>query len=144
VTAPGGPDKFVRLPADDTEAVMGMNGQLGGFYKAEPGSYVERASTLDYVVGATAACLLGTFRRALTARGITLSADSLVAEAVGDVVVEDGVPQLKRIRVSYRLAVPADADREAIERAHSFHHRACAVSRSLAAAIDIGTELTLV
>jgi len=141
VRSAGGPDKHVSFAADGAEAVMGMSGGLAQFYGAEPGTYDPRASTLDYVVGATAACLTGTLRRALTARGIVVAADGLSARAVGDVVVDDGVPQLKRIVVSYRLVAPADADRTVIDRAHAVHHRACAVSRSLEAAIEIRTEL---
>lgn len=144
VRAPGGPDKHVRFAADGAEAIMGMSGSLADFYGAEPGTYTPRAATLDYVVGAATACLLGTFRRALAARGVTVGADELTAEGLGDVVVEDGVPQLKRIVVRYRLLAPGDADPDAIERAHAVHHRACAVSRSLEAAIDISTELQLV
>ena len=143
VRSAGGPDKHVRFEADGVEAVMGMSGGLGQFYGAQPGTYDPRASTLDYVVGATAACLTGTLRRALTARGVVLAPDGLSATAVGDVVVEDGVPQLKRILVSYRLTAPAGSDRAVIDRAHSVHHRACAVSRSLEAAIEIRTELEI-
>ncbi|MGH2860363.1 MAG: OsmC family protein [Solirubrobacteraceae bacterium] len=143
VQAIGGPDKHVSF-ATGEEAVMGMNGRLADFYGAEPGTFSPRASTLDFVVGATAACLLGTFRRALAARGVPASTEDLAADAAGDVVVIDGVPQLKRIIVHYRLTVPADADVVVIERAHQVHHRACAVSRSLESAIDIRTELELV
>jgi organic hydroperoxide reductase OsmC/OhrA len=143
VRSAGGPDKHVRFEADGVEAVMGMSGGLAQFYGAEPGTYDPRASTLDYVVGATAACLTGTLRRALAVRGVVVAADGLSARAVGDVVVEDGVPQLKRILVSYRLSAPAGADRAVIDRAHALHHRACAVSRSLEAAIEIRTELKL-
>jgi uncharacterized OsmC-like protein len=144
VRAHGGPDKQVRFAVDDVEATMGMSGTLGSFYGSEPGTYTEHASTLDYVVGATAACLLGTFRRALGARGITVTGEQLTAEAVGDVIVDGDVPILKRIVVSYTLSAPEGADLETIERAHSVHHRACAVSRSLESSIDIRTELELV
>lgn len=139
-----GRDKRVRFPIDGTAALMGLNGGLAEFYDAAPGSFAPHASTLDYVAGATGACLLGTFRRALTVRGIAVDEDALSAEVTGDVIVEDDVPQLKRITVRYRLRAPADADRTVIERAHSVHHKACAVSRSLEAAITITTELELV
>jgi organic hydroperoxide reductase OsmC/OhrA len=90
-----------------------------------------------------AACLLGTFRGALAVRGVDVGADALTAEAIGDVIVEHGVPLLKRVTVQYHLSVPPGADRSVIEHAHSVHHRACAVSRSLEAAIAITTELEL-
>ena len=144
VRSVGGPDKHVSFAADEAEAIMGMSGSLADFYGAEAGTFTPHASTLDYVVGATAGCLLGTFRRALAARKISVTADDLVADAVGDVVVQDGVPQLKRIVVRYRLKVAPKTDLDAVERAHAVHHRACAVSRSLEAAITISTELELV
>jgi organic hydroperoxide reductase OsmC/OhrA len=50
---------------------------------------------------------------------------------------------LKRIRVRYRLPVPPDG-REAAERAHSAHTRACPVARSIGGSVDIRTELELV
>ncbi len=144
VHAHGGPDKHVRFAADGGEATMGMSGSLGSFYGAEPGTYQERASTLDYVVGAAAACLLGTFRRALGARGVSVTGEELTAEATGDVVLDGDVPVLKRIVVRYTLRAPAGSDVTVIERAHSVHHRACAVSRSLEGSIEISTELELV
>jgi uncharacterized OsmC-like protein len=142
--APGGPDKHVRFAVDSSEAVMGMSGSLAEFYGAEAGTFTPRPSTLDYVVGALTGCLLGTFRRALAARDITVTGAELTAEGVGQVVIEAGVPVLRNVTVRYRLSAPADADRAVIERAHAVHHQACAVSRSLQAAIEISTELELV
>jgi organic hydroperoxide reductase OsmC/OhrA len=49
---------------------------------------------------------------------------------------------IKRIRVEYRLAVPADRLDDA-ERVHDIHARFCPVARSLAGAIDISTHLEL-
>lgn len=143
VRSPGGPDKHVSFAADEAVAVMGMSGSLADFYGAQAGTFTPHASTLDYVVGAVAGCLIGTFRRALVARKVTVGPDDLTADAVGDVVVEDGVPQLQRIVVRYRLNVSSESDLDAVDRAHAVHHRACAVSRSLEAAISISTELEL-
>ena len=50
---------------------------------------------------------------------------------------------IKRIKVNYRLAVPAERQAE-VERVHGFHARFCPVARSLAGAIDISTHLELV
>jgi organic hydroperoxide reductase OsmC/OhrA len=47
---------------------------------------------------------------------------------------------IKRIRVRYRLPVPADK-REAAERAHEAHPRSCPVARSIGGSINIATEL---
>lgn len=50
---------------------------------------------------------------------------------------------IKRIRVRYRLPVPADR-REVAERAHAAHQRGCPVARSIGGSIDIETELEIV
>ena len=50
---------------------------------------------------------------------------------------------IKRILVSYRLAIPQERHAEA-ERVHGFHARFCPVARSLQGAIDVRTELELV
>jgi uncharacterized OsmC-like protein len=58
--------------------------------------------------------------------------------------VEDGVLVIKRIHVRYVLTVDPDSDREKIERAFDHHMPRCPVYRSISAAIDCTTELTLV
>ena len=50
---------------------------------------------------------------------------------------------LRRIHVAYRL-VADEAQRETALRVHGFHHRFCPVYRSLAAAIEVTTEIELV
>jgi uncharacterized OsmC-like protein len=137
------PDKLVTLPTEDTAVPMGMHDELAGFYQAAPGSFTPHASTLDYVIGALGACLAGTFKRALGARGIMIDPADLQAEAVGDIVIDGDVPVIRRVEVRYVLAKTREEDREKIERAHAVHHRGCAVSRSLEAAIDITSTLRL-
>jgi uncharacterized OsmC-like protein len=136
------PDKLVTGPTESVAVPMGMHGELAEFYGAPPG-FTPHASTLDYVIGATGACLAGTFKRALAARGIVIAPENLKAEVEGVIVVDDGVPVIRRIEVSYELAGFDRSDVEKIERAHAVHHRACAVSRSLERAIDISTSLRL-
>lgn len=51
---------------------------------------------------------------------------------------------LKRIAVTYRLVVDADADRDAIDRVMRVHADACPVYRSLHPQIAITTALDLV
>jgi uncharacterized OsmC-like protein len=138
-----GPDKLVTLPSESAPAAMGMHDELAEFYGAQPGSFEPRASTLDYVVGALVACLAGTLRRALVARGIKLAPEDLQTTGVASIVVVDQVPTIRAVEVSYVLANTDPADREKIDRAHAVHHRACAVSRSLEAAINISTNLRL-
>lgn len=138
-----GPDKLVTLPLQDEPVAMGMHDELAVFYGAQDGSFVPHASTLDYVVGALTACLAGTFKRALLARGIALRTEDLAATGTGAIMVVDRVPTLRTVDVAYVLANTDPADREKIERAHAVHHQACAVSRSLEAAIAITTSLRL-
>jgi uncharacterized OsmC-like protein len=137
------PDKLVTAPTETRAVPMGMHDELAEFYGASPGSYTPHASTLDYVVGATGACLAGTFKRALAARGVTPAPEDLRVEAEGLIVIDDRVPVIRRIAVTYRLTNTAPGDRSVIERAHAVHHRACAVSRSLERAIEIVTSLEL-
>ncbi len=64
----------------------------------------------------------------------------LTAEVEGDVVVEEKVLVIRRIRVSYRLTVPEDK-REVAERVHGVHARFCPVARTLEGAVAIETRL---
>lgn len=56
---------------------------------------------------------------------------------------EDGVLVLKRVRVTYRLRIDPDADREKIRRAFEHHMPYCPVYRSIGAAVQITTALEL-
>ncbi|HZU16857.1 MAG TPA: OsmC family protein [Candidatus Dormibacteraeota bacterium] len=86
--------------------------------------------------------MTGTLAGALEARGIDAGDGRLVAEAEGEVVLEDRVLVIKRIRVRYRLSGCPEDKREAAERAHAFHARRCPVARSIGGSIGITTELT--
>ena len=138
-----GPNKLVSLPSERELVPMGMHDELAEHYKAVPGNFEPHASTLDYVVGAVGACLTGTFRRALVARGVQVSAGDLRAEAVGEIVVDGDVPIIRAIEVRYTLSGTGEDQLEKVDRAHAVHHRACAVSRSLERAIEISTVLNL-
>jgi len=78
---------------------------------------------------------------ALEARGIDAAEGKLTAEAEGEVVVDDKVLVIKRIRVRYRLSGCPDDKREAAERAHGLHAARCPVARSIGGSIEITTEL---
>jgi uncharacterized OsmC-like protein len=56
---------------------------------------------------------------------------------------EDGVLVLERVRVTYRLRIDPDADREKIRRAFEHHMPYCPVYRSIGAAVQITTALEL-
>lgn len=143
VAVTNSPDKLVTLPHSDTAVPMGMHDELADFYGAAPGSFTPHASTLDYVVGALTACLAGTFKRALGARGVTISPEALEVRGTGEIVKDGDVPVIRRVSVEYTLSGTSPDQRQAIERAHDVHHRGCAVSRSLEAAIEINTTLVL-
>jgi uncharacterized OsmC-like protein len=143
VTVTDGPDKLVALPCEPRPVVMGMHDELAEFFGAPDGSFTPHASTLDYVVGALAGCMAGTFKRALASRGIALSPADWDVTAVGTIVVCDRVPTLSSVEVAYVLSNTDSDDHEKIKRAHAVHHRACAVSRSLEAAINISSSLEL-
>jgi uncharacterized OsmC-like protein len=138
------PIRRARMEMTGDEVVFGTPGWQGEHYGFAPGSVEEHPGTLDYLVASVAGCLIGTFGGALKARGITSDGDALVADARGEVVVDpDKVLHLRRINVRYRLRAPEE-QREAAERAHAHHARYCPNARSVAAAIDIVTELDFV
>lgn len=64
-----------------------------------------------------------------------------MSEAEGEVVLEDRVLVIKRIRVRYLLAGCPDDKREAAERAHGFHAARCPVAKSISGSIEITTQL---
>jgi uncharacterized OsmC-like protein len=56
---------------------------------------------------------------------------------------EDGVLVLRRVRVTSRLRICPDADRDKIRRAFEHHMPYCPVYRSIGAAVQITTALEL-
>jgi len=132
--------KLVSLPAETQPVPMGMHGGIAAHYKLPEGSFTPRAATLDYLVGATAACLLGTLARALRVREINSDADHLHMDAVGEHEAEDGVAVLRRIHVTAHLRAPA-SQRETAERVFQVFASNCPMHRSIHKAIDITLEL---
>lgn len=133
------PDKLVSLPGEDGAVTMGMHDELASFYGPE--GEAPNPSTLDFVVGALTACLAGTFKRAILARGVAIEPEQLRTEGTGSIVLEDRVPVIEAVEVRYRIVGTEPGDRPQIERAHAVHHRGCAVSRSLQGAFDVSTSL---
>jgi uncharacterized OsmC-like protein len=119
---------------------MGVHGPIAAHYKIAAGTFTPRASTLDYIVGATAGCLVGTFDGALQARQIPTDEGRLTGDAVGDIEIEDGVLVIRRIRMTLHLRADA-AHRAAVDRLIPVYADKCPVYRSLCKAIDISTEL---
>ena len=124
---------------------FGTPGWQGEHYGFPPGTAEDNAGTLDFLVASVAGCLIGTFGGALKARGITSDGDALTADATGEVVVDpDKVLRLRRIHVVYHLRGASEDQREAAERAHKHHAQHCPNARSVAAAIEVTTELDMV
>jgi organic hydroperoxide reductase OsmC/OhrA len=140
VEAKSGGIKMIHLPSEKEPVPMGMHGPIAAHYKIPEGKYTPHASTLDYVVGATAGCLMGTLNRALQVRKIATDGDRLKAEAVGELEVEDGVLVIRRILMKVRLQAE-ESQRETAERTIEVYATGCPVYRSLYKAIDITTRL---
>lgn len=138
------PIRRATLQMTGDEVTFGTPGWQGEHYGFDPGQVEEHPGTLDYLVASVAGCLIGTMGGALRARGITSDGDTLVADALGEVVVDpDGVLRLRKIVVRYRLRAPEE-QRAAAERANAHHARHCPNARSVAGAIEIVTELDFV
>ena len=80
--------------------------------------------------------MVGTFGRALEARGIPSHPNRLSAEVEGDIVDEAGVMALRAIRIRYRVSLPPGKRKEA-ERVLRFHERGCPLANTLRGAVKI-------
>jgi uncharacterized OsmC-like protein len=141
--APGpGRTKLVAMPVDGT-VPMGMRGRVAEHYRVSVADFDPHATSLDYLVGATAACLTGTFSGLLNHAGQPTHDGALTADAVGTVVKERGVLRVAAIRVDYALALADGVDRDEVLRLHEIHPSRCPVARSVTAAIELSTTLDL-
>jgi uncharacterized OsmC-like protein len=123
--------------------LFGVHGAIARHYGTDPDKIAEpHATTLDYVVAATAGWLTGTFGGALEARKISASKGQLTAEVTGEIETEDNVLVIRRIHVVYHLIASAES-RDIAERVHRIHARFCPVYLSLHKAIKITTEYRL-
>ena len=132
--------KSVSLPQETDPFPMGIHGAIARHYKVPEGKFTPHAATLDYLVGSTAACLMGTLGRALTARQIPVDSGRLKADAVGEIESENGVLVVRRIHVVAHLQADV-SQREAAERVISVYASQCPMHQSVCKAIDITTEL---
>lgn len=137
----GGADKAVMLPAETGSMVMGVHSEIAAHLGVS--DHPPHASTMDFLVGATAACLAGTFGRALEARGITLPLECHQVEAEGEVRDFDGVLVVTRIVVTHRVHL-AREQHPVCERVLKVYDRACSMSRSLEGSVDIVSRLEFV
>ncbi len=132
--------KLVTLPLAAEPVRMGFHDELAAHAVLAEGAYPPTASTLDYLVAATAGCMTGVLSGALIARGIETDEGRLKVEAVGDVEAEDGILVLRRIHVVAHL-IADESHRVAAERAAAHFHENCPLYRSISAAIAITSEL---
>jgi uncharacterized OsmC-like protein len=132
----GGHSKIKRIAFENFPDVirMGVHNGFSKFFGIEPQEPLP--STLDYVVAAVSACLVGTLSGALAKREVSAGPDKLTAEARGQLEVVDGKLLLTRISVHYRLRVPKEK-RAAAERALQHHESFCPVSESVRRGITI-------
>jgi uncharacterized OsmC-like protein len=135
--------KRVMLPAESEPVTMGFHSELAAHFGLVEGTYTPNASTLDYLVGATAACMTGVLTVALRARGIGVEEGRLRVEATGDIELEDGILVLRRIRVVIHLQAD-ESERAAAERVAATYERQCPIYRSIRSAVDISSELDFV
>jgi uncharacterized OsmC-like protein len=134
-----GPDKLVSIPAEPTPIVMGAHGVIAQRLGAADG-HQPHATTLDYLVGAVAACLAGTFARAMRGRGVKLHDGCYECSARGEVRDCGGVLVLTRIEVRHTVRLDPELQGVA-ERVHGFYEKACAAARSVGGSIALDSIL---
>jgi uncharacterized OsmC-like protein len=129
----GGHDRFGKLETGE-RVDYGLHGPMAEYYKLKVDQ--PRPFPVDYIVNATAGCMFGTLNAALEARGIRLTPDDLQCTVEGDNDLIDGLPQLKRIRVSYRMRIPAGT-RETAEKALARHQDRCPTAAWMKGTVDV-------
>lgn len=142
VSAPGRV-KNVYLPVDGGPVPMGLHGGVAEHYKA-PADIEPHATTLDYLVGAVAACLSGTFGGMLRALGQDTDAESFTTTGTGTIVKDQGVLRVAAVEVFYVVHLGQDVKADLVRRAHDRHVRHCPVARTVGGCIEIRTVLTVV
>ena len=143
VTSAPGRAKLVDLPLTADQVPMGVRDEVAEHYGFTAGQYDPMATTLDYLVGATVACLTGSFGGRLGAIGASTINGELIADGTGSLVVDKGVITVKAIHVTYTLQLDAGIDQAQVRRAHEIHARYCPVARSIGGCIEITTDLII-
>jgi uncharacterized OsmC-like protein len=131
------------LPGESQPVVFSVHGAIAEHYKVDPAKLTEsHASTIDYLIAATAGWMLGTFGGALDARHIDASNGKLVGEVTGEVETEEGVLVIRRIHLAMRLVAPEQA-LETVERVHGLYAMRCPLYRTLHKTIQLTSSFTL-
>jgi uncharacterized OsmC-like protein len=135
--------KNVRLPVDDDRLIpMGLHGGVARHYRA-PSDIEPHATTLDYLIGATAACLAGTFGGMLRALGQSTDPEQFATTGTGTIVNDRGVLRIAAVHVSYTVSLSPDVSAEKVEAAHERHPRHCPVARTIGGCVAITTSLAI-
>lgn len=132
--------KLVTMPIAG-DVPMGLRDEIAEHYKVSDAAHTPHATTLDYFIGASAACLAGTLVGMLTALGQQTSETHFQADAEGVIVIEGGRLRIQSIHVSYRIKRDLAIDEAQIVRAHDRHHNHCPIAASIGAVVDITSEL---
>lgn len=136
-------DREAVLEPNGDVVRFGMHGGVADHYKATATD--PQPTTLDYLVASIGGCLIGTFAGSLLrARVPVVPGEALRGTATGEIASdEDGVLRLRRLVVDYELAVDAE-HADAAREVHDAHAARCPNARSVADAIEIVTNLTVV
>ena len=129
-------DRSLRRVQLESGPVMncGVHGPIKRMYKLD--DLPDQPLPIDYVVGATGACMLGTLSGGLQARGLDLQGDQIKAEVEGIHEMREGGVVLSKIIVHYQLEIPAGT-RETVDRLLSKHQEKCPTAQSLKGAVDV-------
>jgi uncharacterized OsmC-like protein len=130
------------IPAEEEPVLFGVHDEIAEHYGVSPDEEEPHSSTLDYLVAAAGAWLLGTFSGALAARQVSFEKDSLYADVEGEIETENNVLVCKRITITIHLTAEEE-DRETVERVLEVYEDGCPVARSIKDSIGITSELDL-
>ena len=133
---------IAHLPNEPDPVYFGLHGPLAKHFGVNEAECEPHAATLDYIVASAAGCLIGTLGVMLAVRKVDVTNDRLSADVRGEIELEDNVPVVRRIMVTYQITAP-EGSKELIERVHGMHAKHCPVYRSLCKSIDITTDYKL-
>jgi uncharacterized OsmC-like protein len=135
-----GPTRKAIIEGLNEPVYYGVHGGIKKFYKIEPEK--EHAATLDHIIAATGACMMGTFSTLLARDKISTSEDRYHADVEGDIENADGVLKITQIRVKYHLKIHTEKVPEA-KMAFSSYLQFCPAAQSIKGCIAIKDNLAL-
>ena len=135
-----GPTRRATIEGFAEPIYYGVHGGIKRFYNIEPEK--EHAATLDHIVAATAAWMLGTLARFLAEKKIPTPEDHYWAEVEGDIENVNSVLKITQIRVNYHLKVLQEKGREARE-VFSSYLTSCPAAQSVIGCINIKDDILI-